>query len=71
MNQHPAWKARSDCKDQQEFYSQAASHFVVFKDAWRNYAAHCRGKFDEQEASDIMTAVRAFMDKLASGGLRE
>jgi hypothetical protein len=71
MHKDPIWKARPDCKELQEFYSQASSHFVVFKDAWRNYTAHVRGKFDEQEAADIMTAVRAFMQKLVDGGLHE
>lgn len=66
MHKDPIWKARPDCKEQQEFYAQAASHFGIFKDAWRNYTAHARGKYDEQEASDILTSVRAFMQKLST-----
>ncbi len=65
MHKDPIWKALPDCKEQQEFYAQAASSFGMFKDAWRNYTAHGRGKYDEREASDIMTAVRAFLQKLA------
>jgi hypothetical protein len=71
MHKDPVWKALPDCKDQQEFYSQSASHFGVLKDAWRNYTAHARGKYDEQEASDVMTSVRAFMQKLTDHGLHE
>ena len=71
MHTDPAWKALPDCKEQQEFYSQAASHFGILKDAWRNYTAHVRGKYDEQEASDIMVSVRAFMQKLTVEGLHE
>ena len=71
MHKDPMWKVLPDCKEQQEFYSQAASHFGILKDAWRNYTAHARGKYDEQEASDVMTGVRAFMQKLTAKGLRE
>jgi hypothetical protein len=66
MHKDPAWKAKPDYKEQQEFFAQAASHFGVLKDAWRNYTAHARGKYDGNEASDILTSVRAFMQKLAN-----
>jgi hypothetical protein len=59
-NKSPTWK------EDQEFYAQAASHFMVFKDAWRNYTAHARGKYDEQEAEMLLRNVRAFMQKLAT-----
>jgi hypothetical protein len=55
-----------DWKDQQEFYSQAASNFMVLKDAWRNYTAHARGKYTEDEALTILINVRSFMQKLAT-----
>jgi hypothetical protein len=71
MHEDPAWKSHPDCREQQEFYAQAASHFAVLKDAWRNFTAHSRGKYDSQEAEDIMTGVRAFMQKLTVGGLHE
>jgi hypothetical protein len=53
-------------KEEQEFYSQAAGHFMVLKDAWRNYTAHARGKFTEEEAETMFINVRAFMQKLAT-----
>jgi hypothetical protein len=65
MHKDSTWKLRADCKDLQQFYSQCVSHVGIIKDAWRNYTAHAHGKYDEQEALDIMTGVRAFMQKLA------
>ena len=59
-NRLPTWK------DDREFYSQCASHFRVVKDAWRNYTAHARSKYDEQEALDMLGNVRGFMQKLAT-----
>lgn len=66
MHKDPVWKAMPDCKEQQEFYAQAASHFGVLKDAWRNYTMHTRGKYTEDEAKQIFGSVRAFMQKLAT-----
>ncbi len=56
----------TDWKDQQEFFSQAASNFMFVKDAWRNYTAHARGKYTDEEAETILINVRAFAQKLAS-----
>lgn len=53
-------------KDDREFYSQCASHFRVFKDAWRNYTAHARGRYDAQQALEMFNNVRGFMQKLAT-----
>jgi hypothetical protein len=53
-------------KEDQEFYSQAASHFMVLKDAWRNYTAHMRGTYDQTDAKRIMDNVAGFMHKLAT-----
>jgi hypothetical protein len=55
-----------DWKEQQEFFSQAATHFMFLKDAWRNYTAHARGKYTEGEAETILNNVRPFMQKLAT-----
>ena len=71
MHKDPVWKTRPDFKDQQEFYAQAASGFGIIKDAWRNYTMHTRGKYDEQEAIDILVCVRAFRQKLTAKGLHE
>ena len=66
MHRDPVWKALPDCKEQQEFYAQAASHFGVLKDAWRNYTAHVRGRYDEDEAESILRNIRDLMQKLAT-----
>ena len=55
-----------DWKDDREFYSQCASHFRVVKDAWRNYTAHARGKYTDEEAETIFINMRGFMQKLAT-----
>ena len=54
-----------DWKEKLEFFSQAASHFMVLKDAWRNYTAHMRGRYEEGDALRIMDNVRGFMEKLS------
>ena len=66
MHKDPFWRAKPDCKVQQEFYAQAASHFGILKDAWRNHTAHARGICTEGEATLIFDNVRGFMQKLAS-----
>jgi hypothetical protein len=67
MGEDPKWKALPDWKDQREFYAQAASHFGVLKDAWRNYTNHARGsKYDDEEADNILRNVKMFMQKLST-----
>lgn len=58
-NKAPTWK------DDQVYYSQAASHFIIFKNAWRNHTAHGHGKYTEEEAEMILRGVKVFMQKLA------
>lgn len=66
MHKDPIWKVMPDCKEQQEFYAQAASHFGILKDAWRNYTAHARGIYTEETAQRIFDNVGDFMQKLAT-----
>lgn len=56
----------TDWKDQQEFFSGAATQFMFVKDAWRNYVAHARDKATEEEAEVIFRSVRAIMQRLAT-----
>jgi hypothetical protein len=56
----------SDWKDQQEFFAQAANYLMFVKDAWRNYTAHARGKYTDEEAETILINMRGFMQKLAT-----
>jgi len=65
MHREPTWNDLPDCKEQQEFYAQAASHFGVLKDAWRNFTMHARGFYTEEQAEQIFMNTRSFMQKLA------
>ena len=65
MQKDPAWKALPGYKEQQEYYAQAASHFGILKDAWRNYTMHSRGFYTEEQAERIFENVKGFMQKLA------
>jgi hypothetical protein len=71
MHKDPTWKVLPDCKEKQESYAQAASHFGILKDAWRNYTMHVRGVYTEDGAEQIFMSVKGFMQKLASLGLKE
>ena len=65
MHKDPAWKALPDCKEQQEFYAQAASHFGILKDAWRNHTMHKRGFYTEEQAEHLFLNIKGFMQKLS------
>jgi hypothetical protein len=66
MHRIAPWNALADCKDRQEVYGQAASHFDMLRIAWRNYTAHARGKYSDDEADIIFRNVKAFLDKTAT-----
>lgn len=53
-------------KDDAQFYSEAATQFLYFKDAWRNHVMHVRQSFDEERAQRICDSTRAFMAHLAT-----
>lgn len=48
-----------------KFYSEAATQFRYFKDAWRNHVSHSRTNYDDRSAETILTHVRDFMRDLA------
>jgi hypothetical protein len=48
-----------------QFYSEAASNFRYFKDAWRNHVSHSRVNYSEQQALNIWLHVAQFMQALA------
>ena len=52
-------------EEDESFFSGAASHFRIIKNAWRNHAMHGRDKYTEQEAGDIYGSVRSFMQHLS------
>lgn len=48
-------------------YSELASQFRFFKDAWRNHVSHARSSYDQHQALSVYTHVHEFMLKVASG----
>lgn len=65
MHKEPAWKDLPDCKERQEFFAQAATHFAILKDAIRNSTMHVRSTFTEEQAEQVFDSTKAFMQKLA------
>lgn len=55
-------------KDREEitFYSDAATQFRYFKDAWRNHVSHAREHYDERDADKVYGHVRDFMQHMVS-----
>ncbi len=47
-------------------YSQAATTFRHFKDAWRNHVSHSRIDYDENKAGRIFDSVKLFMQDAAA-----
>ncbi len=60
-----------DWKQQQKDFSDAATQFMFFKDAWRNHVMHKRDVYDEGRARSIWQHTQEFMNKLVSIGLKE
>jgi hypothetical protein len=52
-------------KRNEQFYSEAAAQFMHFKNAWRNYTAHGKVKFNDVEAEAIFRHVGDFMCHLS------
>ncbi|HEX6858594.1 MAG TPA: hypothetical protein VF138_00120 [Caulobacteraceae bacterium] len=50
----------------EQWYSEAATQFTFFKNAWRNYAAHRHSSYNGEKAEEILNATRAFMGHLAT-----
>lgn len=53
-------------KVDKEFYSEAATNFLYFKNAWRNHAMHGRDTYDKRQAFDILQHVGGFMKHLSN-----
>jgi hypothetical protein len=45
-------------------YSETATQFRYFKDAWRNHVAHAREHYDERDAERVFDHVRDFMRQM-------
>lgn len=48
-----------------DFYEDIAAMFSAVKDAWRNATMHVERSYSEEEAEEIIGAVRTFMKSLA------
>jgi hypothetical protein len=59
-------KKRTHGGADEQWYSEAATHFRFIKNAWRNYAQHLHERYDEERALEIYDSVRAFMRQLAT-----
>lgn len=57
---------RTHGKVNEQWYSEAASHFRLIKNAWRNRAQHLHDRYDEERAVEIYNSVQAFMRHLAT-----
>ena len=56
---------KSDWQSNRSFFSGAATHFHMVKDAWRNHTMHIVAHYDEDKARDIFNSISAFMRHLA------
>lgn len=65
VRQDDLWKVMPDWKDQLEFYAQAVSYLGITKEAWRNYTAHARGKFTQEEAKQMLESVKLYMQRIS------
>ena len=52
-------------KTDESFYSEAATHFRMVKNAWRNHTMHGKQQYDEERTKDILGSVSGFMCHLA------
>lgn len=57
---------RTATKEEIAWWSDVATHFRYLKNAWRNYAAHGKEKYDEERAMRIYHNVRDFMIEIAT-----
>lgn len=55
-----------DWKQLRQFYSEAATHFRMLKDAWRNYVMHSHVTYTSQQALDIYNATRSLMQQVST-----
>jgi hypothetical protein len=56
----PQWKDVDE-----PIYSEAATHFHMLKNAWRNHAMHSKQAYTTEKAQQIYDSVSAFMAHLA------
>jgi hypothetical protein len=68
LEQQPRGQVKSD---KLKFYSQTASQFFYFKNAWRNHVSHAREDYGDEETIRVFDHCGDFMRYLAEGGLHD
>jgi hypothetical protein len=58
--------AKADKDARLQFLSESAKEFAYFKDGWRNYVAHAKATYGQQQALTVLHHVRDFMKRLAA-----
>jgi hypothetical protein len=53
-------------KNEEPFYAEAATHFRMVKNAWRNHTMHLKEHYDEERAKAVLNNVSDFMRHLAT-----
>ena len=60
-------------EEDEQFFAEAATHFRMIKNAWRNHAMHAKDKYTDEEAENIYDSVHSFIrhlsDRLSEEGL--
>ena len=51
--------------EDEPFFAEAATHFRMIKNAWRNHAMHAKDKYTDEEAEKIYDSVNFFMRHLS------
>jgi hypothetical protein len=58
--------AKSPQKDADtQFYSEAATQFMYFKDAWRNHVSHVRTVYNQSQAVEVLEHVGKFIGRIS------
>jgi hypothetical protein len=56
----PSWR------EDEPFFTEAATHFRMVKNAWRNHTMHVKATYDEARAKSVLNSVGDFMNHLSS-----
>lgn len=61
----PLDKRSQEWKAEDQFYSDATANLRAVKNAWRNPTMHVERDYEEDEALEVLSAVKGFMKHLA------
>lgn len=57
---------KSHSSEDEQWYAEAATQFYFIKNAWRNYAAHGKDRYNEERAISIWNSTMSLMQQLAT-----